>query len=367
MFPLPSGFANSRFAQNHAKSTSHPPELVLNHFSTPLGLSLASLLSHLFLPPSTAEVLAAQGYQGRQVVLAQNSRDFVFIRRYRYMFALKSHALGSKKKVGLERQGPANADEDDTIKARFQEIGPRMTVKMRWIRRGALGETGDERKERELAEKGEGGVVEGGEDEEGDIDLSETGGTNEGAQDADDAAEEKEAAKAIGLDEKVADGQPNFDFAAAAAEAEAFRAAGPSTATTEKPAKPVKRPRTIPRKRKLPYHALLRPPPSPSPEPGYQESQPVPLPSKDGKIKESSLLSTVGKTWHAGKGEGGVREGKKRREWGWEVSCFRLRLWASADEVGRRRGCKSAGASSSFREGPGGGGVLHCMELCPQS
>lgn len=360
-------------AQNHAKSTSHPPELVLNHFSTPLGLSLASLLSHLFLPPSTAEVLAAQGYQGRQVVLAQNSRDFVFIRRYRYMFALKSHALGSKKKVGLERQGPANPDEDDTIKARFQEIGPRMTVKMRWIRRGALGETGDERQERERAEKGEeGGIVEGGEDEEGDIDINETGGTNEAAQDDDEAAEEKEAAKAIGLDDKDADGQPNFDFAAAAAEAEASRAAaGPSTATA-KPAKPVKRPRTIPRKRKLPYHALLRPPPSPSPEPGYQESQPVPLPSKDGKIKESSLLSTVGKTWHAGKGEGGVREGKKRREWGWEVSFGFLGSGSGtkADQVRvRRRGCKSAGASSSFRSGWSLGWceVLHCIELCAQS
>ncbi|KAK4699175.1 hypothetical protein P7C70_g7087, partial [Phenoliferia sp. Uapishka_3] len=60
--------------KNHAKATPHPPELVLNHFSTPLGLSLASLLSHLFLPPSAAEVLESQGFAGRQVVLAQNSR-----------------------------------------------------------------------------------------------------------------------------------------------------------------------------------------------------------------------------------------------------------------------------------------------------
>jgi hypothetical protein len=53
------------------------------------------------------------------------------------------------------------------------------------------------------------------------------------------------------------------------------------------------------------------------------ESEAVPLPPKDGKkkhVEQGSLLSSVGKTWHAGKGEGGVREGKKRQEWGWEVS-----------------------------------------------
>lgn len=343
----------SRSPQNHAKPTSHPPELVLNHFSTPLGLSLATLLSSLFLPPSTADVLSSQGYAGRQVVLAQNSRDFVFLRRYRYMFALKSHALGSKKKVGLERQGPAE-EADEVIKARFQEIGPRMTVKMRWIRRGALGETGDERNAREKVEKAEGLEmelpVEGGEDEEGDIDMAETGGKDEqGGEGEED--EEKEAAKAIGLDEQDPDGQPTFDFNAAAASAEASRGPEPSTSSIA-PSKRVKGPRLVPRKRKLPYHALLRPPPSPSPPPGYvEESAPAPLPSKDGKNKEKSILSTVGKTWHAGRGEGGVRESAKRREWGWEVSPILLVNGDNTDVRMCRRGCKSAEGSSSFREG----------------
>lgn len=248
--------------------------------------------------------------------------------------------MGSKKKVGLERQGPDNEGEDDVIKARFQEIGPKMTVKMRWIRRGALGETGDERSAREKREAEEERVagrnntglpMEGGEDEDGDVDMGEVGGRgdeeaekNGDANEEDEAREEKEAAKAIGIDENDPDGQPRFDFNAAAAAAEASRA-GPSASTSAgEPSKPVKRPRTIPRKRKLPYHALLRPPPSPSPPPGYQDSEPVPLPSADGKIKERSILSTVGKTWHAGKGEGGVREGKKRREWGWEVRSLHL-------------------------------------------
>lgn len=291
-------------SQNHAKATPHPPELVLNHFSTPLGLSLASLLSHLFLPPSSAEVLESQGYAGRQVVLAQNSRDFVFVRRYRYMFALKSHQLGSKKKVGLEKQGVMEEGEDEVIKARFQEIGPRMTVKMRWIRRGGLGETGDERTRREKEEKANGGGMaeEFGEGAGRDGEDVEMGGVGGDAIDGEGEGEddEREAAKAIGLVDGDDDSQPNFDFNGAAAAAEATNAN--ATASSSKPAKAPRGPRTVPRKRKLPYHALLRPPPSPSPPPGFQDSEPIPLPPKNGKgEREKSILSTVGKTWHAGK------------------------------------------------------------------
>lgn len=346
---------------------------MLNHFSTPLGLSLASLLSHLFLPPSAADLLSTQGFAGRQVVLAQNSRDFVFIRRYRYMFALKSHQLGSKKKVGLEKLQAEGEDEDEVIKARFQEIGPKMTVKMRWIRRGALGETGDERDRREKSEReagvsqeqGEFGEVAEGEDPE----LGEVGGVSgkKGKGEKSEEEEEKLAAKEIGLVEGDETSQPNFDFAAVAAAAEASASgaapAPPTASTSTEEAPPAKRPRTTPRKRSKPYHALLRPPPSPSPPPGgLMESEAVPLPPKDGKkkhVEQGSLLSTVGKSWHAGKGEGGVREGKKRQEWGWEVSWF---SGVARDESGgadallvpillaRRPKCRSRGGSSSSEE-----------------
>lgn len=235
--------------------------------------------------------------------------------------------MGSKKKVGLERQQPEDEEDDDTIKARFQEIGPRMTVKMRWIRRGGLGETGDERKEREKMEKEEGtpefgefGEVGEGEDPE----LGEVGGQGgKKGEKRQQEEDEKIAAKEIGLDEEDETSQPNFDFAGAAAAAEAEAAGLPPPSTTTD-SLPKKRSRTTPRKRSKPYHALLRPPPSPSPEPGaIMESEPIPLPPKNGKKKDpsqASLLSTVGKTWHAGKGEGGVREARKRSEWGWEVS-----------------------------------------------
>lgn len=278
------------------------------------------------------------------------------------MFALKSHRLGkTKKQTDVPRMTDPHPehDADDTIKTRFQEIGPQMTLKMRWIRRGPLGETGDERTarerfERETGERAEefGERAEGaGEEEEGaedgmDVDgegeanagagASDEEGDDEADEDA-DAAEEAEARRAIGLDASDAAGQPNFprpapsaSSSAATASTSAHPSASPSTSSpSSAPPAPApeskKRPRTTPRVRKKPYHALLNPPPSDSPSPEPEE---VPLPTV-GKKKNPALQSaieTVGKTWHAGKGEGGVREGAKRREWNWEVS--RRLLWA---------------------------------------
>jgi ribosome production factor 1 len=374
----------SSASQGHAKPTSHPPELVLNHFATPLGLSLATLLSQLFLPPSQAAKLQRQGFQGRQVVLAQNSRDFVFVRRYRYMFALKSHRLGkTKKQSDVARITEPNPEDeiDDTVKTRFQEIGPQFTLKMRWIRRGQLGETGHEREAREkheaatgeqateYGERAEGGDGEddelaggGAEDEEGmaidDEDIHDE-------EEDDDAEAEAAAKKAIGFDETDAAGQPNFtnlENPTAAIETEAAGKSAfadeplPSSANGDNSKK---RPRSTPRVRKKPYHALLNPPPdsdSDSPEP---EAVPLPMAGKKKNPELKSAFDTVGHTWHAGKGEGGVREGAKRREWNWDVS--RNRRFAAAllritDIIWHvcRLVCKSRGASSSFERGPSG-------------
>ncbi|CEQ38761.1 SPOSA6832_00226, partial [Sporobolomyces salmonicolor] len=323
----------------HASPTSHPPELVLNHFQTPLGLSLATLLSQMFLPPSAADLLSRQGFVGRQVVLAQNSRDFVFIRRYRYMFALKSHRLGRTKKgvSDVERMTEANPDDeiDDTVKTRFQEIGPQMTLKMRWIRRGPLGETGDERKRRETqeAESGE-AAQEFGEGAKGDVEEEEwqgvdadgmevDGGAAGVANEEDDAAAEEQAKREIGLDQADLTGQPNFPPLPASAPSglDAAAAAAASPSTSPVPSAPAANPKKRPRVRSKPSHPLLRPPSSPSVSP---EPEPVPLPTVKGASKKKnpeaqSALSAVGKTWHAGKGEGGVREGAKRREWNWDA------------------------------------------------
>lgn len=69
----------SKAIPGHAKPTSHAPELVLSNFSTPLGLSIGTLLQSVFPPLPELE--------GRQVVSVQNQRDFIFFRRFRYMFA----------------------------------------------------------------------------------------------------------------------------------------------------------------------------------------------------------------------------------------------------------------------------------------
>ncbi|BGP21318.1 aminoacyl-tRNA ligase [Rhodotorula toruloides] len=307
----------------HAKPTSHPPELVLNHFATPLGLSLATLLSQLFLPPSHAEILQRQGFQGRQVVLAQNSRDFVFIRRYRYMFALKSHRLGKTKKrvdVAPMTNGDPEGEADDTIKTRFQEIGPQFTLKMRWIRRGPLGETGDERSAREKyeAETGEqadefGAQPEGDDDEVFDGDGEGMDFEGEGDEEQ-DAADEDAAKREIGLDVADQAGQPNFPSASSSTD---INADASTSSAAQPPANPKKRAREN-RVRKKPFHPLNNPPPDSesSPEP---EEVPLPTIGKKKNKELQSALSTVGDTWHAGKGEGGVREGAKKREWEWHA------------------------------------------------
>ncbi|KAJ7733768.1 anticodon-binding protein [Mycena maculata] len=87
----------------HARATPHDPELVLNNFVTRLGHAVGRMFQTLFPP--------LPEFQGRQVVTLHNQRDFLFFRRHRYAFR-------SPEKVAL------------------QEIGPRFTLKLRWLRKG---------------------------------------------------------------------------------------------------------------------------------------------------------------------------------------------------------------------------------------
>ncbi|KAG6381616.1 anticodon-binding protein [Boletus reticuloceps] len=87
----------------HARATPHNPELVLNNFSTSLGHAIGRMFQTLFPP--------LPEFQGRQVVTLHNQRDFLFFRRHRYAFR-------SPEKVAM------------------QEIGPRFTLKLRWVKKG---------------------------------------------------------------------------------------------------------------------------------------------------------------------------------------------------------------------------------------
>ncbi|KAJ1982124.1 Ribosome production factor 1 [Dimargaris xerosporica] len=88
---------------HQARPTQYFPELVLNNFNTRLGHSVGRMLGSLF--PQLPQ------FEGRNVVTFHNQRDFIFFRRHRYEFQ-------SKDKVNL------------------QEVGPRFTLKLRWLQRG---------------------------------------------------------------------------------------------------------------------------------------------------------------------------------------------------------------------------------------
>ena len=67
--------------EGHGKATSHKPELVLNNFSTRLGLRVGRMFGSLFCQDPT--------FRGRRVVTFHNQRDFVFFRHHRYIFEEK--------------------------------------------------------------------------------------------------------------------------------------------------------------------------------------------------------------------------------------------------------------------------------------
>jgi len=92
----------------HGRSTSHIPELILNNFSTRLGRRTGRFLGSIF--PQEPQL------EGRQVVTFHNQRDFIFVRHHRYVY----------------RQ------EKDKTRARLQELGPRFTMKMKWLQEGTF-------------------------------------------------------------------------------------------------------------------------------------------------------------------------------------------------------------------------------------
>ncbi|KAI9596117.1 Brix-domain-containing protein [Syncephalis fuscata] len=96
---------NHKSIHNHGRITSHHPELILNNFNTRLGHTVGRMFASLF--PQRPE------FEGRQVCTFHNQRDFIFFRRHRYMFK-------SGKRADL------------------QEIGPRFTLKLKWLQKGTF-------------------------------------------------------------------------------------------------------------------------------------------------------------------------------------------------------------------------------------
>lgn len=90
----------SKQIHQHGRATSHTPELILNNFVTKLGHRVGRMLVSLF--PHVPQ------FTGRQVVTFHNQRDFIFVRRHRYIF-------------------------EEGQRVRMQEIGPQFTIKLRKI------------------------------------------------------------------------------------------------------------------------------------------------------------------------------------------------------------------------------------------
>lgn len=86
------------------RRTEHAPELLLNNFATRLGRRVGRLLGSLF--PHKPD------FAGRQVVTIHNQRDFIFFRHHRYVFKEEGSGVG------------------------LQELGPRFTLKTRWLLAG---------------------------------------------------------------------------------------------------------------------------------------------------------------------------------------------------------------------------------------
>ncbi|XP_072389770.1 probable ribosome production factor 1 [Diabrotica undecimpunctata] len=92
--------------KNHRDITAHRPEVVLNNFSTRLGLTVGRMLGALFhYDPE---------FEGQRAVTFHNQRDFIFFRHYRYGF----DATGKK--------------------CRLKELGPRFTLKLKSLQRGTF-------------------------------------------------------------------------------------------------------------------------------------------------------------------------------------------------------------------------------------
>jgi ribosome production factor 1 len=91
--------------KHRARYSAERPEVIINHFNTRLGHTVGRMLACLFhYDPQ---------FHGRRVVTWHNQRDYIFFRHHRYEFK-------NGERVAL------------------QEIGPRFTLKLRWLQNGTF-------------------------------------------------------------------------------------------------------------------------------------------------------------------------------------------------------------------------------------
>ncbi|KAL4996243.1 anticodon-binding protein [Aspergillus recurvatus] len=126
-----SNWVEGKKIPGHGNPTEHWPELILNNFRTPLGLLTAHLFRTLFPPQPDIE--------GRQVITLHNQRDYIFVRRHRYVFREKRET--EKPVVGADGKEIKGAEG---IRTGLQELGPRFTLKLRRVDKGIQRASGQE-------------------------------------------------------------------------------------------------------------------------------------------------------------------------------------------------------------------------------
>jgi ribosome production factor 1 len=126
-----SNWIDGKRLPGHGRATEHWPELILNNFRTPLGLLTAHLFRTLF-PPQPE-------FEGRQVVTLHNQRDYIFVRRHRYVFREKRET----EKAVVDANGKEMVGAEG-IRTGLQELGPRFTLKLRRVDKGIQRASGQE-------------------------------------------------------------------------------------------------------------------------------------------------------------------------------------------------------------------------------
>ena len=92
--------------------------------------------------------------EGRQVVTFHNQRDYIFVRHHRYKFKPKSdkiqhiakqQAKAKQSKQDEEESKKKMTDEElqeqhvkKVMGTNLQELGPRFTLKLRWLQEGTF-------------------------------------------------------------------------------------------------------------------------------------------------------------------------------------------------------------------------------------
>ena len=81
---------------------------------------------------------------GRQVVTFHNQRDFIFVRHHRYIFDQDDEAQRARFEE-IQRKNEADGKMridrpgcEKGVKTKLQELGPRFTLKLRWLQQGSF-------------------------------------------------------------------------------------------------------------------------------------------------------------------------------------------------------------------------------------